>query len=82
MDSGFWGDLFDLDHDGELDPMERAMDFMAFEEMTKDEENDDEEDFDNLEEAGLDYEELLMMDAKERQEILEDAELDPDDYDF
>ena len=32
--------------------------------------------------AGLDYDELLFMDEDERIEALEDAGLDPDDYDF
>ncbi|MGN0370097.1 MAG: hypothetical protein ACI4EW_06080 [Butyrivibrio sp.] len=33
MDKGFFGSLFDFDHDGELDTFERAVDFMAFNEM-------------------------------------------------
>jgi hypothetical protein len=81
MDGGFFGDLFDFNHDGELDPMERAMDFMAFEEMTS-EDDDDEDDLDDIELAGLDYDELSMMDEDERREALEDAGLDPDEYDF
>ena len=45
MDKGFFGGLFDFNHDGELDPMERAMDFMAFDEMMKesDASSDDED---------------------------------------
>jgi hypothetical protein len=35
-----------------------------------------------LEMAGLDRFELEMMDEDERREVLEDAGLDPDDYDF
>lgn len=35
-----------------------------------------------LEDAGLDYDELEYMDPNERREMLEDAGLDPDDYDF
>ena len=31
MDKGFFGGLFNFNHDGKLDPMERTMDFMAFE---------------------------------------------------
>ena len=89
MDKGFFGGLFDFNRDGKLDPMERAMDFMAFEEMTKETEStgfgDDEEDedlIDELEMAGLDYDELSFMDEDERREVMEDAGLDPDDYDF
>ena len=37
---------------------------------------------DELELAGLDREELEFMDEDERREALEDAGLDPDDFDF
>ncbi len=37
---------------------------------------------DEIESAGLDYDELSFMDEDERREALEDAGLDPDDYDF
>ena len=56
-----------------------------------DEDEEDEEDVDlfgedevraELEEAGLNYDELENMDLDERSEMLEDAGLDPDDYDF
>ena len=86
MDKGFFGGLFDFNHDGELDPMERAMDFMAFDEMMKESDgssdDEDEELVDEIELAGLDYDELSFMDEDERREALEDAGLDPDDYDF
>lgn len=84
MDKGFFGGLFDFNHDGELDPMERAMDFMAFDEMMKDLDgsSEDEDLVDEIESAGLDYDELSFMDEDERREALEDAGLDPDDYDF
>lgn len=58
------------------------MDFMAFNEMTKEEDDTYEEEDDELEMAGLDYDELSFMDEDERREALEDAGLDPDDYDF
>lgn len=80
MDRGFFGDLFDLNHDGELDLRESMLDFMAFEEMTKESESDDEDSFEGeLELAGLDACELEIMDEDERREALEDAGLDPDD---
>ena len=86
MDKGFFGGLFDFNHDGELDPMERAMDFMAFDEMMKESDassDDEDEDLvDEIESAGLDYDELSFMDEDERREALEDAGLDLDDYDF
>ena len=44
---------------------------------------DEAEDFDDeLEMAGLDRDELEFMDEDERREALEDAGLDPDDFDF
>ena len=84
MDKGFFGGLFDFNHDGKLDPMERTMDFMAFEEMIRQSEthDDDNDMIDEIETAGLDYDELSFMDEDERNEALEDAGLDPDDYDF
>ena len=84
MDKGFFGGLFDFNHDGKLDPMERTMDFMAFEEMTRQSEahDDDNDMIDEIETAGLDYDELSFMDEDERNEASEDAGLDPDDYDF
>ena len=90
MDKGFFGGLFDFDGDGELDSMERAADYHAFEELMKDSEEDEdsEEDFDDefdeLEDAldltGYTKADLDYMDEDERREVLEDAGLDPEDY--
>ena len=44
--------------------------------------DEDDENLTELEEAGLDPEELEFMDDDERREILEAAGLDPDDFDF
>lgn len=44
--------------------------------------DEDDEDLTELEEAGLDLEELEFMDDDERREILEAVGLDPDDFDF
>ena len=86
MGKGLFGDLFDFNHDGELDSFERAMEFHAFEEMMKEDETDDADENEELETelelAGLDAKELSWMDEDERREALEDAGLDPDDYDF
>ena len=46
MDKGFFGGLFDLNHDGELDAFERTMDFLAFEDLTNDTDDDDLYEFD------------------------------------
>ena len=47
MKGGIFGNMFDLNRDGKLDAMERAMDFMLFEELTREE---DEEEGDSDEE--------------------------------
>ena len=86
MDKGFFGGLFDFNNDGKLDSFERTMDFMAFSEMMEETESTSEDEDDlilsEIELAGLDYDELSYMDEDERRETLEDAGLDPDDYDF
>ena len=86
---GIFGSMFDINRDGRLDHFERAMEFEFLEEMEREEssdDDDDEEDYDfdetELELAGIDPEELEYMDEEERREILEEAGLDPDDYDF
>lgn len=83
MFEGFFGGLFDMNHDGELDTFERAMDYMAYEELTTEVENDEDDNLmTDLEFSGLDYDELEFMDEDERRWALEDAGLDPEDYDF
>lgn len=77
--NGLFGDMFDLNHDGKLDSMEKAVDFAAFATMMDD---DDEDDDEVLGMAGLDATELEFMDEDERNEALEDAGLDLDDFDF
>lgn len=89
-------DIFDLNKDGEVDAFEldvsQQMMAGSREEairLTGDdtfytgsdtlEEEDDLED--ELEMAGLDIDELADMDEDERREALEDAGLDPEDYD-
>jgi hypothetical protein len=74
---GIFGDLFDFNHDGEIDSIEQAVEFCLLDEITKKESSQTE-----LEMAGLDEDELELMDEDERREALEDAGLDPDDYDF
>ena len=67
--------MFDFNGDGKLDNWERATQFQFMDEMLS-------EDSDVFGDAGLDYDELEMMDPDERREALEDAGLDPDEYDF
>lgn len=77
MMNGFFGNMFDFNHDGKLDGFERAADFVMFTSLIEDEEAKTE-----LEMSGLDPDELEFMDAEERREALEEAGLDPDNYDF
>ena len=79
-DKGFFNGLFDLNNDGKLDAFERAADFAAFQELTSNDEDADE--LDEISAAGLDYDDLEFMDEDERNDLLEEAGLDPDDYDF
>ena len=89
-------DVFDFNRDGEVDAFELdvSLQMMAgsreeASRLTGDdtfytgsdtlEEEDDLED--ELEMAGLDIDELADMDEDERREALEDAGLDPEDYD-
>ena len=79
--AGLFGRMFDLNRDGKLDAWERAMEYDFITSLNDDCEDEDEE-FTELELAGIDPIELEYMDANERREVLEEAGLDPDDYDF
>mgnify|MGYP000485413793 CR=1 FL=1 len=74
---GIFESMFDLNHDGNISPLESAMEFTFLNELLK----DDSEVQTELELSGLDPDELEFMDANERREALEDAGLDPDEYD-
>lgn len=83
--------FMDWNHDGELDWQDDYMDYQIFMESTGRGEYsssscDEDEDEDDIEYElalnGLDKDELEFMDEDERNELLEDAGLDPDDYDF
>lgn len=65
--------FFDFNHDGEMDAFESAAEFMFLQNTAQEAE---------LEENGLDADEVAMMDEDERRQALEDAGLDPDDFDF
>lgn len=89
-----FGGMFDFNDDGEMDVLETAAEAAFLQEMIFEEEKqilgkpsydcDDEDDelMTELELSGLDIDELEYMDADERREALEDAGLNPDDYDF
>lgn len=75
-----FGNMFDFNRDGELSIFERAAEFAFLNDMLSEEEA--EEQVTELELSGLDVEELEFMDEDERREVLEEAGLDPDEYDF
>lgn len=82
--AGLFGRMFDLNRDGKLDAWEKAMeyDFMTSLNDEDDDCEDEDEELTELELAGIDPIELEYMDANERREVLEEAGLDPDDFDF
>ena len=73
---GIFESMFDLNHNGNISPLESAMEFTFLNELLK----DDSEVQTELELSGLDPDELEFMDADERREALEDAGLDPDPF--
>lgn len=80
-----FGDMFDFDHDGELSTFERAMEYEFLDELGRVEEDEEEYTESGVSEltlSGLDPDELEFMDPAERRVVLEDAGLDPDEYDF
>lgn len=90
---GLFGSMFDFNDDGEMDVLETAAEAAFLHELMREEDerikrgsnyncDDDDELMTELEVSGLDIDELEYMDASERREALEDAGLDPDDYDF
>ena len=80
MSKGLFGDMFDFNKDGEMGFIERAAELAFLNELLTEEEK--EEKLSELESEGHDPDELSMMDEDERREAIEDAGLDPDDYDF
>lgn len=75
---GIFGNLFDLNHDGKMSSLESAMELNFLDEMLR----VDDEVKSELELSGLDLDELEFMDADKRRKTLQDAGLDPDEYDF
>ena len=76
--AGLFGGLFDFNHDGKMGCLERAMEFATFASIM--DEVEKEEKISEIESAGLDLDELELMDEDERRETLEDAGLDSDDF--
>lgn len=85
---GLLNNMFDFNNDGKLGFVERAAKRQFISNMMEDDHKSSKADIyedselTELEMSGLDPEELEFMDWDERREVLEDAGLDPDDYDF
>ena len=79
MGKGLFGGLFDFNHDGKMDSFEQAAEFQFFNDVVLADEDNASDDL--LAEAGLDRDELSWMDEDERREALEEAGLDPSDFD-
>ncbi|MBR5579409.1 MAG: hypothetical protein IKW28_10505 [Lachnospiraceae bacterium] len=73
-----FGTMFDMNRDGKLDAWERAIEFQFITSMQEEEEDN----LTELEIAGIDPIDLEYMNEYERRAVLEEAGLDPDDYDF
>lgn len=85
LDRLFGNGPFDLNHDGRIDAGETAyindVVFGLNDDNSSESYDEDEELEDELEMAGLDRDELELMDEDERRDALEDAGLDADDFD-
>ena len=75
------GGLFDVDGDGSLDADETAFGLMMMDDALTDEGAEGEDSELELM-TGYSRDDLELMDAEERAEILEDAGYEPDDFDF
>lgn len=75
MNDGIFGGMFDFNNDGALSAFEKAAEFQFLHRMVTEEETDG-----RLAAAGLSREELRWMDEDERRETLEDAGIDPADF--
>lgn len=71
---------FDLNHDGEISPMEQALGQSLMFSMIEEEEKEEQRDL--LTSAGIDPDDLEDMDDFEKYQALEDAGLDPSDFDL
>ena len=87
MCDGIFGNLFDLNGDGELDICERALDYLAFEENMKelgdsDFGNNPDDDFDNDLDDDLDIDLDDDSDDDFEDSLGDDFEDNSDDFDF
>ena len=76
-------EMFDMNRDGVLDMNEQGFELEFLEEDDSDDDDDyDDEIDDALDSIGYIRDDLEFMDDDERAEILEEAGLDPDDWDW
>lgn len=79
---GWIVDSFDFDQDGSLDNAEVLFAMNTFGVMANSGSSAEENSLYELAAAGVDVSTFDFMDAEERREAIEDAGLDPDDYEF
>lgn len=80
---GIFGNMFDMNRDGKMDAFERAMELNFLQSLEDEAMGDDNDDMETeLELAGIDPVDLEYMTEDERREVLEEAGLDADDFDF
>ena len=72
-----FGRLFDFDGDGSMSSLEKAVEFSFIHNMYEKDVQ-----LTELQLSGLDPVDLEFMDSEERRITLEEAGLDPDEYDF
>lgn len=92
MPDDIFGGLFDFDGDGKTDAFELGLGFAIMDEMDRESRkratlsssslDDDDDDDDLLDMTGFSRFDLELMDEEERATVLEDAGLDPSDFDF
>ena len=75
-------DSFDFDRDGDLDDMEVMIALNSMGVMARAINPTEEKELYELACAGVDITTFDYMDEEEKREAIEDAGLDPDDYDF
>lgn len=79
---GWMVDSFDFDRDGLLDNAEAMFAMNTFGVMAEARSSAEENSLYELAAAGVDVSTFDFMDSDERREAIEDAGLDPDDYEF
>ena len=77
---GLLDGIFDMNYDGKLDTFEKTAEIATMACIFDNSGFDDDRDY--FGEAGLNYEELEMMDPEERDCVLEAAGLNPLEFDF